>query len=395
MRRSWGLFPFDVGEYKAAQAWLDQRADRGWRLKRVYLNHLAVFEQAERPSHFVDVDMRKALDGEPDPDYLQLCSDSGWELVQTLRGMLLFRAKEGMEPVPIQTDGGMEWDRFRRKSVKSMAVAAIFFLGLMLWCWLIFSLTGGRYTVGRSLLGLPISNAMMLETVCFAVMLAVLVWQGAATVCYFRRCQRAGTMVTPSVRMCQARGAVTYVGVALFLVGWLALLLEGFGLLGVTVELRTDIMREENTATAEACRPYPVVMACDLGLDDREEKVSSRYLNGRRSVLMDSLDYSELLNGPEGETYIITCQRYACRWEWLARWCAGQKREETRQGAFLWGELHWEEAALPGFDESYSCRDNGYLLLRAGKTVALVGCSQGVDLTAAEIQAMLWDRLNF
>lgn len=390
MNTSWGFFPFDAGEYKAAQAWLDGRAARGWRLKRVYLGWLARFEPAESPSHFVDLDTRRALEGEPDQDYLQLCSDSGWELVQILRGMLLFRAREGARPIPIQTDGGMEWDRFWRRAARNAAVTAAVLLAAVLLLWLSVSLSRNS-TTSRGVLALAASNGALLHALAMAGMLIVLVWQGAAALSYLLRCRRSGAMETPSVRMCLARGAVQWAATGLLVAGWLVMLLEAVGVAGVTVDLSTNPFREEDTATVEACRAYPVVMARDLGLDDGE--VQSRYLDGRRSALMDSLSYSELVDGPEG-TLIITCRRYAYRWEWLASWCAGREREETGRGAFLWGELPWEETALPGFDESYVCRDNGYLLLRAGTAVALVGCSQGVDLTEPDIQAMLWDRLN-
>ena len=111
MGGAWGFFPYEAMDYKAAQACLDRRAAAGWVLKKVHLNVLARFEPCEGRSHFVDLDLRRTLD-ETDPDYLQLCADAGWEKVQSLRGMLLFRSRPGTHPAPIQSDPGMEWERF-------------------------------------------------------------------------------------------------------------------------------------------------------------------------------------------------------------------------------------------------------------------------------------------
>ena len=96
---------YEAMDYKAAQACLDRRAAAGWVLKKVHLNVLARFEPCEGRSHFVDLDLRRTLD-ETDPDYLQLCADAGWEKVQSLRGMLLFRSRPGTHPAPIQSDPG-------------------------------------------------------------------------------------------------------------------------------------------------------------------------------------------------------------------------------------------------------------------------------------------------
>ena len=69
-----------------------------------------------------------------------------------------------------------------------------------------------------------------------------------------------------------------------------------------------------------------------------------------------------------------------------------QRREETRNGSFLWGELEWEDAPGLGFDESCVCRGGSYLLFRQGRVVALVGCS-GLDLTAPQHLAAVRSRV--
>ena len=95
MNTEFRFFPYEAMNYKAAQAWLDRKAAQGWGLARIYLGCIARLQRAEQPSHFVDLDIRSGFDGDTDADYLQLCSDAGWELVQSLRGMLLFRSAPG------------------------------------------------------------------------------------------------------------------------------------------------------------------------------------------------------------------------------------------------------------------------------------------------------------
>lgn len=76
MNTRFGFFPYDAINYKAAQAGLDRRAAQGWALKHVYFGCIARFRRAERPSHFVDLDIRSGLDEGADADYLQLCADA-------------------------------------------------------------------------------------------------------------------------------------------------------------------------------------------------------------------------------------------------------------------------------------------------------------------------------
>lgn len=394
MRKKWGWFPYDADDYKAAQGWLDAQAAGGWALKRIYFGRFALLEEAETPRHMVDLCLGGELGEANDEAYLQLCDDAGWEPVQTLRGMLLFRAKPGADPAPIHTDEGIEWERFWKKYVLrntliSTAVTAVALL--MLWViWMAADQVGAR----SSYAPLPASNGALMMGVGLALSLVYLLWSAGRTAVYWFRCKRAGAVVTLGRRSTMARIVLGRAYSILFVAGWLVLMLEGAGLFGNVVDLSMNILREEETATVEACRAYPVAMADDFGVEWTE--AWSRYLDGRRSPLMDYLEYSEMVCGPgERATYQITCERYGCVSEPLARRILAQRKRETERGTgFLWGELPWAEAGLPEFDESYTCRGNAYLLLREGNVVALVGCSQGADLTSAAVRDMLWERLE-
>lgn len=383
-----GFFPYDAMNYKAGQDYLDRKAAKELELCHIYLGCIARFEPAEKPRHFVDLDIRQFMDEEPDQDYIQLCADAGWEHIQTLRGMFLFRAAEGRDPAPIQTDAGLEWERFWKKYARKNIITSLLVLlasvGLLA---LVFSLTPGP---GRSLTSVVTSNGALLYLVSLILGLVSILMSFITTPLYLFRCRRSGQVETPG-RIARLQDTLFQLYRPLYLFAACVAFAEILGA-GTTVNLGLSSFNHEATATVEACREWPVVLASDLGLPDSGD---SRHLDGRRSLLAEVLNYSELTDGeePAAPLYILTTERYDCAFESLARLVFDLRADETRKGAFLWGELEWEEAPGLGFEESYVCRDGDYLLLRQGKVVALVGCS-GFDLTTPENLEIVRDRLD-
>lgn len=380
--------------YKAAQAYLDRKAQKGWMLKHIYLGAIARFEEAESPRHFVDLDLtRSDFDG-TDEAYLQLCGDAGWEAVQELRGMLIFRALPGRDPAPIQSDREMEWDRFWKKYArKNLITSALVTLAAVGLLALVLRLPSSG--TGRSLAAGVASNSSLLYLLAFGLALLSLLLSLVGIPLYLFRCRRSGQVETPNRVWAWLQDTPFRLYTPLYLLAACIAMAEIFGA-GKTVDLNWSPMYEGNTATVEACREYPVLLADDLGLIvPSASQYNTRYLDGRRGLLADYLSYSELLDyaDEEGAFYTLTTERYDCAGIALARWVLDTRREETRKGSFLWGDLDWEPADLSGFEESYACRDNSYLLLRRGKVVALVGCS-GVDLCEAENFAVVLERLE-
>ena len=260
MGGAWGFFPYEAMDYKAAQACLDRRAAAGWVLKKVHLNVLARFEPCEGRSHFVDLDLRRTLD-ETDPDYLQLCADAGWEKVQSLRGMLLFRSRPGTHPAPIQRDPGMEWERFWKQYVlKNLLVSGVVLLAAVLWLVL---LAAALPSSGSALAPGVASNGSLLYGLMLVLMVLQLLWRGAATLAYFRACRKTGGLAVPGRGAALRGGLALAVSVLLICAGGLCIA-ESLGL-NQTVDLAWTSFYPEYTATVEACRTYPVVMG-DLRL---------------------------------------------------------------------------------------------------------------------------------
>ena len=113
-------FRYTVEDAKAAQAELDEQAERGWELEEVGL-FTATFRRAERPrgagwSPPVERASGKRT-GMPGQDYLTLCGEAGWELLEEDGGLFYFRAKEGTDPAPLQTDEDVEWADVWKKAL--------------------------------------------------------------------------------------------------------------------------------------------------------------------------------------------------------------------------------------------------------------------------------------
>ena len=78
-------FRYTVEDAKAAQAELDEQAERGWELEEVGL-FTATFRRAERPRRCGWSPPGGRASGKrtgmPGPDYLTLCGEAGWELLE-------------------------------------------------------------------------------------------------------------------------------------------------------------------------------------------------------------------------------------------------------------------------------------------------------------------------
>lgn len=372
MNTKFGFFPYQAMNYKAAQRWLDRKAEQGWSLKHVHLGCLARFQKVEKTSHFVDLDIRSAYD-DPDADYLQLCSDAGWELVQRLRGMLIFRAAPGASPVPIQTDGELEWERFWEKYRPRIWTTLLVLASMALLALMLAILPRGSIT---SVLA---TNQGLLYGLYLMLGIVYILFEGVHSKWYLARCRRSGQVEDPGV-ISTLLDSIYCLSTPLLCLILLLGFVESFW--GKTVDLSLYPINDEYSATVEACREWPVLMASDLGLPDSKD---SRRLTGHRSLLVDFLEYRELTDGegPEPAVYILTTERYDCISESLAKLVMAQRKRETKNGAFLWGELEWEFAPGLGFDESFTCREHSYLLFREDNVVALVGC-RDFDLTSPQ-----------
>lgn len=223
----WVLFPYLAMDYKAAEDWLNQQARAGWRVASFDLKGWTVYLlPADRPDirYCVDLSGEKARNQE---SYLALCHEAGWGLVETVRSMNVFCALPGADPAPIQTDPGLERDRFERiyfwKSWLLLLFMLLFPPLLLSLLWLL--LEGGDpafwYSFPLFLLSSP--EGAFSALFC-ALAAAVVLWQLGSMLRYFLRCRAAvrsgGEMPVPSARQARLRGT----GEFLLLIAYVLLL---------------------------------------------------------------------------------------------------------------------------------------------------------------------------
>lgn len=372
-KTKWGFFPFDAIDYKSAQAYLDKKAARGWVLDALVFKRFARFVPAQGRYHCVDLDMPHVFSDDLDWDYVDFCADAGWELIASARGMLLFRSKPGENPAPLQTDAGMEAERFWKRHIRRNLIWTLVSTAFLAFLY-VFALTCGYVPAVEALCG----NAALLLA-GLAVLWPVLLLRDL--ICLLRaavRIRRDRAVPAARPKRAWVFGFLAFLSVLLLVFWWGLDFAEGFGL-NKTVDVALDPFHEETSATPELCQSYPVITAADLGL---EYSGNSRYLNGERSLLVDFLSYSEITDGENGATHILTTMRYECAGESLAEWAFSTRLRETAKGTdFIWGELDWGAVTSDcGFDQICFTRDHAYAMLRQGNTVALVGAT-GLDLT--------------
>lgn len=210
-KKHFGLFGYLTIDHKAAQEYLNGMADNGWRLVGIWGGILSVFEETPRRDlcYFVDLADPKFKE---DPDYLSLCADAGWEEVCVVRYMRIYAALPGSSPVPIQTDGGVEYLRFRQLVLRHMLIGAgVTLAALLLLAFTIFTVSGSpwshtctlfvrSYFIGVTFFSLPLALPPLL---CYLALLftRLRVWQGLR--------ETGEPVPVPHRRAARARGLLT------------------------------------------------------------------------------------------------------------------------------------------------------------------------------------------
>ena len=127
MKRKWTLFTYPAMDIKAAEDMLNRQAEAGWRLEKIRLGLLASFLPAEEPvCYCIDWYDPNREDG---LDYRTLLSDAGWRRVGQLSYWNIYEAPAGT--APIQTDGELEYRRFRKKALRRMVIGWAVTLGIL------------------------------------------------------------------------------------------------------------------------------------------------------------------------------------------------------------------------------------------------------------------------
>ena len=221
-------FRYTAEDAKAAQAELDELADQGWELTELGI-FTATFRRAEQPRRCWVEPARwtsiRRKDEQARTDYLELCSDAGWDLLDEEAGLFYFQAQPGTTPAPIQTDGSMEWEEILKKSLWNQAYT--FFYLVIYWvAW-----TAGRYFWDQPRVWeLFFSNGAMAAQLLLLIWVVLELFLGLRVVRYRRKCRKAAEsgapIPVPGRKSARFRGAAPLCYVVLALGVGLSLLMS-------------------------------------------------------------------------------------------------------------------------------------------------------------------------
>lgn len=349
-------FRYTIEDARAAQAELEQRAERGWELEEVGL-FTATFRRAEHPRPcWVEPARWKSWSEEDESsraDYLALCDEAGWELISEAGGLFYFRAKEGTDPAPIQTDEAVEWEDVWKKALADQARNLLY----IAVSWAICAI--GRYLRDQPRLWeLFLSNAALAAQTLLILLLALEIFLAVRLLRYRGKCRRAAAegerFPVPRRAAARLRGASSWI--------YWAVLAVSLVLLLTTTDFERHFLESKNGYTQES-----------------------------HSVLGDYFEYTRF-SREEGD---LSVERVDCRTSWLAGWICGDFRASEGNGDRLRREIHQHGAVIPqaaelGFDQAwtYSIGEYSGLILRDGDQVARIE-AEGLDLTSAETLAAI------
>lgn len=413
MNGKWKLWTYPVMDIKAAQAELERMDRMGWHLNKVYLGFLARFVPAEaHSSWWVDWSDQTRWEKE---DYVQLCADAGWTLVQQTGYMSIYRANPGT--LPIQTDGAEEYRRFRREVYRRMwkgwllAAVLLALLGALLLPELSAYETPRDALRQLVLYSFSYSIFLVLDLALLPLaLLGGVVWLVRLVRCqrqWRRAAQEDQPLPVPSRRSAEAMKTLAFLGYAYWWIGWAAYLKNLTDQLGIFLiclgiayfwsesrrdrwEKDTKRKRKEQTGQRNllilllgglviwgcgmAVRPFAPPLPEAVAAEDSQYNRTEE-----KAILLSSGSWQEY---SDHELW-----REVTTWNARLTWLADLVQEEAAAGLEPMEAGLWRSERIR--DPEYEDRWNQTLILRQGNQILRVTCSTTAPLDEAGEQALL------
>lgn len=369
----WTLFPFLTMDYKAAEVWLNEKAAQGWQ----YTSDTTLWGYLLRLRRTERTDLRYCVDisgGKKDKDYRNFLNQAGWGCEGTVRGMDIFSSLPGAAPVPIQTDAGLERQRFGRRyfwstwlSGLAVTLAAVLFLA-------------GLYVSLVSPSDFPLFFLSMLSSwwdllrlALLPIFLASILWELTALPLYYFRSRRDG-LSAPDSRRAWRRGVAEFA---------VSMLIKLIIILNLILSFLPDSEYRYSQIEREGLRNQPVVTAEEVGLTYAGYAMDRTHTG---TILADRWEYLELVDCDSTWSLFLSTTRYHCLWEGLAVQAAQALMEDA---PFTPVDL--------GFDESWIFRpdppdDYSILVLREGSTA--VRLEGPLDWTDEAVRGILEEKFG-
>ena len=381
-----GLFLYDTLDAQAAEDWLNRKAQKGWALTRLWLCTIALFRRSKRTDlrYRVELQDPRQAAGEA---YRSRCADGGWDPVAQAGNLVILASRPVAQPAHLRTEAGMEARSDWRLAVRPALWSGVSVLLVLLALLVGFGLMNGHSAPVRWS-GLLCSTALLLAVLGLLAGLAGSIWNLPAALLRWRHWKGGKTAPKSGPSFARVRGALRRLGWLCTALFFVFSLFEAFlplaGYSGRAVSAHRGALRER-----------PLVMAEEVGLDPAAvtylswEPVWSLQARGGR--------YMEQMQAEGGYQYVY-CQRYTCMSEGYAALLVRAIRAESGTYNYEgYGLLDFQRADL-GFVGSWTAREGSFLLVRQGRTVALVGVhvmgGGAPDLTEPETLAILRDRLE-
>ena len=370
---TWTLFPFLTMDYKAAEGWLNQKAAQGWQ----YTGETTLWGYLFRLRRTERTDLRYCVDisgGKKDQDYRDFLNQAGWGWEGAVRGMDIFSSLSGTDPIPIQTDAGLERQRFGRRYFWStwLSELAVTLAAVLLLAWVYIRL-GSLDDFPLFFLSLLTSWWDLFRLALLPIFLISILWELTALPLYYFRSRREG-LPDPDPRRAWRRG------VAEFAVSMLIklMLILNFILYFLPGPQRTYLWDQR-----EALREEPVVTAEDVGLTYSGHAVDLIHTG---TALVERWEYEELAERTNALSGWLRTDLYRCCSEGMASWAAQALLEDA---PFTPVDL--------GFDESWLCRPDEalgsyVLVLREGRTA--VRLEGPLDWTGESVRGILEEKFG-
>lgn len=370
---TWTLFPFLTMDYKAAEVWLNQKAAQGWQYtsKTTLWGYLFRLRRTER------TDLRYCVDisgGKKDQDYRNFLNQAGWGWEGTVRHMDIFSSLPGTDPVPIQTDAGLERQRFgRRYFWRTWLGKLIFSLLAATLLALPHILLGDHPYYPRFLLNQLSSWRDLCQLPFFPLLLLSVLWELTALPLYYFRSRRDG-LPDPDSRWAWRRGVTE------FAVSMLIMLTI---ILPLILSFLPDSEHTYTQSEREELRDQPVVTAEEVGLIYAGYAMDSVHTG---TPLVNRWEYLELVDCDSTWSLFLYTRRYHCLLEGLA----------VRAAQALMEDDPFTPVDL-GFDESWIFRpdphdDYSILVLREGRTA--VRLEGPLDWTDESVRGILEEKFG-
>ena len=362
------FFGFQACDVHAAQEWLEEQYAKGWELVKLKIGFMGLSLAQFRPrseefKYCVDVATSSYRSFDARDEYLNLCADAGWTLIDSNGGLFVFRSAPGADPAPIHTDFPLEGRRFWKEALFPNLITGVVCVAIFILVFFAVFLDTPLYRFFL-LDRLWIWCALLLLSLAFALCFWVV--SGIHNLRLWRALADGSPPPKVNVRRLRRRSAAMSAISALILSSGIV-----FQLLSLGDNLNSPYLS-----------PYldeaPILTWEELGQAGQDPL--GRAMD---SYFIRSVSSHQAVKSPEVPTPVLYIDYYACRYDWTA--------DLVRSGLLRGADF---TAADLGFDEAYTARegDTYYLILRHGTVAAYL--KGPVDFTAPDVLSLLREEVS-